>query len=340
MTIQRISFALLCALAWFTPLPVAADPFDDLFDLIRSTVRAEARLPWTDIFYAGSPDLGAARNQCLKKFRHNGRSEIPPEFRQVGWGPECVIGASYSRNERATPGALGAPVTSCATLTGFASSILGQQAVERLYQGQGSALDMRKANAYDLVQTVMEIEDALRFYKIDPSLWQSSLNAFESGLRKDLGIKPAEFKVRLMTALNGFVDALNERRQGSTPKLASIMGCGGGIFPFYALVKPAAAIVEIIPKMFFSYCRDKGIDVNDKSACRHFLTDIKNEETVWLSGVYLYRVVNNGQKGAFKEIDVGRKLKDARNLIARGFGNPESTSDAEAASRIFQVTFQ
>ena len=271
-----IQILLIFSLINFTSGNVHAIEFDELYDLIRTNVRNEARLSWTSIFYAGSKNVSEARAQC----------KVDPEVSEYadhGWGLECVIGFNFNLQDKFDsapqdefdPNQLGAPLTSCASQEAHAASIFGgQKAHQIFFEGQGTDIEIIKFNSFELVSILIEVEDALHFYQIEQALWRSDLDKIETELRNKVNLDPYEFKIKVLSELNKFSKSINSQT-GDDTKVATSMACGGGIFLFSVTVLPNSGNVELIPKMFFNYCIDKGIDINDKNSCRHFLTDIR-----------------------------------------------------------------
>ncbi len=321
--IARFSLAL-CIAGFTLSKSIAGDQIDDLYRLISSTVRSEARLPWTSVWYAGSQNIEEAYAQCQR-----GMGDVPPDepgelddFATDAVAPalghSCVGGHQFDPAVGDVGEELGIPLTSCAVLEATAADIFGEQKFWELYEGRASKIDVQKNNAYELVSILIEVEDALSFYDVPEALWRDKLDEIEREFEVQINVDIHAFKHALFVRLNEFARSVTAAWDSGF-NLAPMMGCGGGIFPFDVTVVPSDAVVEIIPKMFFAYCLDNGIELNTKNSCRHFLTDIRDGESVMLSGVYMYRLVENGVKGDFREIDIGRKLANSADIITRMF---------------------
>jgi len=185
---------------------------------------------------------------------------------------------------------------------------------------------------------ILEIEDALAFYRVAKSATNKPLKRFEEKLVKRLKRKPKRFLAKTFSEMNKLAKRINKNTNNKF-QLRPVMGCGGGVFPVEISVDPEEASLEIIPKMFYDFCIAKNISLESRDCQKHFIPNVKDREEVYLSGVYMYRLTINGNKTEFRYKDTSRDIlpviKRMKENAVRILSNP-AIADEEESDDIFE----
>jgi hypothetical protein len=240
---------------------------------------------------------------------------------------------------------IGAPLISCATVGGTAVETAMNIDNWRIFENSAASEDVLKFNTLFLVFVMREVTHALEFYRIPSNVWKKRLRRFERKMLKRLKRQPEKFMHSTYYQLSKFAKRVNKKTDNEY-NLRPVMTCGGGVFPVEVQLVPKDATLEIIPKMFHDYCIAKEIPFDAPKCRRHFIENIKNGEEIYLSGVYMYRLIVNGAATEMRYKDTSRDINpvlEKMNLSMEKFFSIAANASGEDPfdeDLEFRVTFE
>lgn len=161
-----------------------------------------------------------------------------------------------------------------------------------------------EGNMADVAYEVTNAQDMLELNGYPPEVWRQELRKFEeTAVARIHKGSPILEKMR-MDLVKRINDAVKKRKLKL--RKFEFEACGGGPLSLTASIKPNEAEVFAIPKVFYRYCEKKGVDPLDRDQCDYWLPTIRNGDSVEMGGVYVYRVVFDGQETKPKTIDSDR----------------------------------
>jgi hypothetical protein len=91
----------------------------------------------------------------------------------------------------------------------------------------------------------------------------------------------------------------------------SLGGCGGPANKILIKTSPPGGTVYLLPRLFYLYCRQRGIDADDMKQCDHWLPPLHTPEESYVGGVYRYRIEWPDKRSLTNEFDSDRHTVEA-----------------------------
>lgn len=138
--------------------------------------------------------------------------------------------------------------------------------------------------------------------RVPPALWEEDLSNTEKkyldhlrrkGLSEDTGIEELAERVdKKASAMKlGF-------------QISGVAECSYDVRGFRVVIKPKADKVRLIPKIYYRFCEELGVDPLDRKKCKFWIDPVSNGEEKELGGAYYYVIETAGKLGKVKQVDV------------------------------------
>ncbi|GEP55353.1 hypothetical protein [Reyranella soli] len=156
-----------------------------------------------------------------------------------------------------------------------------------------------------LATSSLQVEYVLSRYRLPDVLWRKALADLElDALRKIVNRDDRWVDLDRMELIER-INANARMRNWQIPELDPAL-CGGPPGVYLVRTDPSAAQIELIPKLYFTYCERIGINPEDTISCNYWFPAIRDGQRVFLGGLYKVRLRWADRTTRVSDFDVSR----------------------------------